>query len=66
MTCQLPGRFLPDPQVYQEAVVGYQPGSYTAMLDWAVSADGTAVPITLAYKTALMKKDGTNKAIMHG
>jgi protease II len=53
-------------QVYQEVIMGYQPGCYTAKLDWAASADGTAVPVTLAYKTELMTGDGSNKAILHG
>jgi protease II len=53
-------------QVYQEEILSYQPGCYTAALEWATSADGTAVPVTLAYKTALMTRDGSNKAILHG
>jgi hypothetical protein len=52
--------------VYHESIPGYQPGCYTAKLEWAASEDGTAVPITLAYRTDLMKQDGSNKAILHG
>jgi protease II len=46
--------------------MGYQLGCYTAKLEWASSADGTAVPFTLAYRTELMKGDGSNKAVLHG
>jgi oligopeptidase B len=52
-------------QVYQEHILGFDPSAYTSQLHWAVSADGTRVPITLAYKRDLLKRDGTNKAILH-
>jgi protease II len=51
--------------VYQEAVVGFDPTAYTSQLEWAVSADGVAVPLTVAFKRGLMKGDGSNKAILH-
>eukprot|EP00775_Hariotina_reticulata_P005284 gene5284-5519_t len=53
-------------QVYQEQVVGWQPGCYMSHLEWAVSYDGTAVPVTLAFRRDLLKGDGSNMAVLHG
>jgi oligopeptidase B len=51
--------------VYQEHINDFDPSTYTSQLQWAVSADGTRVPLTLAYRRDLLKGDGTNKAILH-
>jgi protease II len=53
-------------QVYQEQVVGWQPDCYTSRLEWAVSDDGTSVPVTLAFRRDLLTWDGSNMAVLHG
>jgi oligopeptidase B len=42
----------------RQAVVGYDPASYTTERVWAPARDGTRVPVSLVYKKGL-KKDGT-------
>jgi oligopeptidase B len=52
-------------QVYQETILGFDPSAYSSQLEWASSADGTRVPITVAYRADLLRGDGSNKAVLH-
>lgn len=53
------------PQVYQEVVLGFNPATYSSQLEWAPSADGTRVPLTVAHRRDLLRRDGSNVAILH-
>lgn len=45
--------------------MGFDPAAYASKLEWAISADGVKVPLTVAYKQEVMKGDGSNTAILH-
>ena len=50
-----------------EAVLGgFQQERYSSSLEWAVSRDGVKVPVTVAWRSDLMKKDGSNPALLKG
>jgi oligopeptidase B len=50
----------------QVAVLGgYEPSRYRVEMARATAADGVQVPIWLVYRTDLMKRDGTNPALLY-
>lgn len=49
-----------------EEVPGFAPSAYTSETLWATSRDGAAVPISVAYRTALFKADGSNACVLSG
>jgi oligopeptidase B len=51
--------------VKREDVNGYDPNLYTVKRLWAMAADGTHVPISLAHRKDLAL-DGTNPAFLYG
>ena len=50
----------------EEVVGGYDPSLYTVERFDAISHDGISVPVSIFYKTELMKKDGTNPLLITG
>ncbi|QDH79512.1 S9 family peptidase [Echinicola soli] len=49
----------------QEVQGGYDPSQYQSERTWAIAPDGTEVPISLVYKTATFKKDGSNPLLQY-
>ncbi|KAK8934353.1 hypothetical protein KSP39_PZI014477 [Platanthera zijinensis] len=45
---------------------GFEPSDYLTERKWAVSIDGTRVPISILYKKNLVKFDGFNPLFMYG
>ncbi|KAK8923930.1 hypothetical protein KSP39_PZI019831 [Platanthera zijinensis] len=45
---------------------GFEPSDYLTERKWAVSTDGTRVPISILYKKNLVKFDGFNPLFMYG
>jgi hypothetical protein len=58
-------RAAPDTQVYEESLPRFNAACYTSHLEWAASADGVQVPITVALRRDTFKADGSNRAILH-
>ncbi len=48
-----------------EVLGDFDPANYTTERLWATARDGVKVPISLVYKTELMKKDGTNPLLLY-
>jgi oligopeptidase B len=44
---------------------GYDPALYESQRIWATAADGVRVPISIVYKKALFKHDGSNPALLY-
>ena len=55
-------------EVKKEDVIpsGYDKSTYTMERIHAIAPDGTKVPVSIAYRKELQKKDGTNPALMYG
>ncbi|HNO30883.1 MAG TPA: prolyl oligopeptidase family serine peptidase, partial [Anaerolineales bacterium] len=55
-------------QVMKEDAIpsGYDKSKYTLERIHATAPDGTLVPISIAYRKDLQKRDGTNPALMYG
>jgi len=55
-------------EVKKEDVIpsGYDKSNYAMERIHATASDGTQVPISIAYRKDLQKKDGTNPALMYG
>ena len=51
--------------VKREDVNGYDPSRYAVERVWATAADGTRVPMSLAYRKGLVR-DGSNPAFLYG
>jgi len=51
--------------VKREEVNGYDPSRYTVERLWATAADGTQVPMTLAYRKGIAR-DGSSPAFLYG
>jgi len=50
----------------QDKVGGnYDPSLYETIRVWAVATDGTKIPVSLAYKRSLLKKDGSNPLYLY-
>jgi oligopeptidase B len=43
----------------------YDPSLYETIRIWANAADGTKVPVSLAYKKSMLKKDGSNPLYLY-
>jgi oligopeptidase B len=52
--------------VKQNKVNDYDPADYKTERLWAKAPDGVAVPVVVAYKTALFRGDGTNPTMLEG
>ena len=50
----------------EDVVHGYDKSNYVMERIHATAADGTKVPISIAYRKDMQKKDGTNPALMYG
>jgi len=50
----------------QEIPSGFDPNEYNVERIFATSKDGTKIPVSLFYKKALFKKDGTNPLYLYG
>src|SRR5690606_24241293 len=55
-------------EVKKEDVIpsGYDKSTYTMERIHAIAPDGTKVPVSIAYRKELQKKDGMNPALMYG
>ena len=51
--------------VKREDVNGYDPNRYTVERLWATAADGTRIPMSLAYRKGIAR-DGSNPAFLYG
>jgi oligopeptidase B len=50
----------------QDKVEGnYNPDLYETIRIWATATDGTKIPVSLAYKKSLLKKDGSNPLYLY-
>jgi oligopeptidase B len=49
---------------HTERVIGYDASLYCSALEWVPSADGTLVPLSLAWREDRVKKDGSNPALL--
>ncbi|AGA78553.1 S9 family peptidase [Echinicola vietnamensis] len=49
----------------QEVQGGFDPSLYQSERIWATAQDGTKIPISLVYKTATFKKDGSNPLLQY-
>jgi len=50
----------------QDKVGGnYDPSLYTAIRVWAIASDGTKIPVSLAYKRSMLRKDGSNPLYLY-
>lgn len=47
-------------------IPNYNPNDYTTERKFAISIDGTKIPMSIIYKTELIKKDGTNPLYLYG
>jgi oligopeptidase B len=50
----------------EEVQGGYDQSEYASQREWAVSADGARVPVSVVYKKSLFKQDGTNPLLLYG
>lgn len=50
----------------EDVVHGYDKSNYVMERIHATAADGTKIPISIAYRKDMQKKDGTNPALMYG
>ena len=50
----------------EDAVHGYDKSNYAMERIHAMAADGTKIPMSIAYRKDMQKKDGTNPALMYG
>lgn len=53
-------------ELYRLPVPGYDPALYAERRTWATAADGTRVPISLAYRADLVTLDGTAPGYLYG
>jgi oligopeptidase B len=44
---------------------GYDPSLYETIRVWATATDGTRIPVSLAYKKAMLKKDASNPLYLY-
>jgi len=49
----------------QDEVPGYNRDAYSTERLWATAADGTQVPVSMVYRTADFKKDGSNPCLLY-
>ena len=52
-------------QHVEEVGGGYVPEQYDSTTLWALSYDGTRVPVSLAYRRDALRKDGSNPCLLH-
>lgn len=45
---------------------GFNKDDYESRRVWATAADGVRVPISLVYRKALFKQDGSARMLLHG
>ena len=48
-----------------EVLGDFDPANYTTERLWATARDGIKVPVSLVYRTELMKKDGSNPLLLY-
>ncbi len=51
-------------QHVQRVEGGFDASRYAAVREWAVSADGVQVPMTLAWRRDCLQRDGSNPALL--
>ena len=50
----------------QQPVLGYRPEEYATERIFATAPDGKKIPIALVYRRGLLKRDGSNPALLYG